>query len=523
MRLVLILSTLSFCTASPQQLDEDIVKDIFGDVTRAGYGEGEAPKAAQVQEAKEYIGAVVQIVKETKPADYVEPDNNNLDKANVEINAQFSTCAEYTPGFGYECVPYYQCANGTIITDGAGLIDIRGGFGNLAPEESKCPGFLDVCCKDPDFIPPPPPRVIHKPACGRRNVGGLGARIQGFKDSESQFGEWPHMCAVLHEKPVAGSSPQNLYKCGGSLISPGVILTAAHCVKDFLGTPSQLKIRCGEWDTQKQSEPYPHQDRYGAAVKIHPEFNPKNLANDFALIFLQEEFQLDFHVDTICLPKPDESYDFESCFATGWGKDNFGIEGKYQVVLKEIDLNVFNNAVCEEKLRKTRLGQKFKLDESFICAGGLPGKDTCKGDGGSPLVCPRKSDPTRYDQAGIVAWGIGCGEEGVPGVYAGVSKAVCWIDYAMTCYYGKKSGDYASFWGNDQKQCGVWFDGKLKELDVKAEAAGTRLSAVFETMKSAYKECQVKWLTANGEADGGYNQATDLEVFQRVGTPSNSS
>merc|ERR1712213_277234 len=68
---------------------------------------------------------------------------------------QYENCADYTEGFGYECVPYYQCSNGSIITDGAGLIDIRNGFAALNPEDSKCPGFLDVCCKDPDFVPPP--------------------------------------------------------------------------------------------------------------------------------------------------------------------------------------------------------------------------------------------------------------------------------------------------------------------------------------------------------------------------------
>merc|ERR1711971_805860 len=70
--------------------------------------------------------------------------------------------------------------------------------------------------------------------CGQRHENGLGVRIQGFNEYESQFGEWPHMCAVLAEEPVAqdpgyAGEPQtvNLYQCGGSLIAPGVILTAA--------------------------------------------------------------------------------------------------------------------------------------------------------------------------------------------------------------------------------------------------------------------------------------------------------
>merc|ERR1719440_2299068 len=51
--------------------------------------------------------------------------------------------------------------------------------------------------------PPPPPIVKHVPKCGQRHENGLGVRIQGFNEYESQFGEWPHMCAVLAEEPVA--------------------------------------------------------------------------------------------------------------------------------------------------------------------------------------------------------------------------------------------------------------------------------------------------------------------------------
>ena len=53
---------------------------------------------------------------------------------------------------------------------------------------------------------------------------------------------------------------------------------------------------------------------------------------------------------------------------------------------------------CEKTLQTTRLGQNFKLRDSFLCAGGEEGVDTCTGDGGGPLVCPSKNDSSYYVQ-----------------------------------------------------------------------------------------------------------------------------
>ena len=70
-------------------------------------------------------------------------------------------CRDYASQ-GFQCVPYYECDEyGEIITDGGeGLIDIRSSFGHsieIDVEQSKCPGYIDVCCRHPDFYQPVSP------------------------------------------------------------------------------------------------------------------------------------------------------------------------------------------------------------------------------------------------------------------------------------------------------------------------------------------------------------------------------
>ncbi|KFB49719.1 hypothetical protein ZHAS_00018371 [Anopheles sinensis] len=333
------------------------------------------------------------------------------------------------------CVPYYKCKDNTILEDGSNIINIR--FGDDSEEDRECPSPFEICCEKPIVLLEPPPSVttttsppVPGPKCGYRNTKGLGFLITGNKNGESEYGEFPWMLAVLREDRKANDSG-NVYECGASLIASNVGLTAAHCLHNR--QKDLLLIRAGEWDTQTRHELYPHQDRRVAEIITHEQFNKGSLANDVALLILTEPFVLAPNVQPICLPPKEYSFDLSKCFASGWGKNNFGKEDNYQVILKKVELPVVANEQCQKSLRETRLGKRFILHPSFMCAGGVAGQDMCRGDGGSPLVCPISGAPGYYYQAGIVAWGIGCGEEGIPGVYGNVQYFREWIDNALTC------------------------------------------------------------------------------------------
>lgn len=192
-----------------------------------------------------------------------------------------------------------------------------------------------------------------------------------------------------------------------------LINVASFMFCSFLNDAKDLKIRAGEWDTQTTKERLPFQERIASRIFSHPQYNERSLANDVAIIELEDPFQLKEHINTICLPPSGYVSTSRNCFASGWGwvkcsvqmsykkwfsyrKDVFGKSGKFSVIQKKVLLPIVPFNQCQTALQQTRLTSKFRLDPSvrgtddcftifttiflfqFLCAGGEPGVDTCQ-------------------------------------------------------------------------------------------------------------------------------------------------
>jgi len=257
--------------------------------------------------------------------------------------------------------------------------------------------------------------------CGERFGGALLGRGHSGRDldSDSEYGEYPWHVGLL--ATVEGDTD---YVCGGALVDSEHVLTAAHCIKSFY--PHELLVRIGDWDVNTDREPYPHRDIAVSDVFIHERFFAGSLHNDIALIRLNSPVSwADMpHVAPVCLPQPQQSYTGSRCWVTGWGQDAFHTQGELQARLQEVDVPVVGHRTCEKALRREGLGRRFSLHPGSVCAGGESGKDACSGDGGGPLVCQVGDS---MELAGLVSWGVGCGKQGVPGVYTNIAAYVHWI------------------------------------------------------------------------------------------------
>jgi len=110
----------------------------------------------------------------------------------------------------------------------------------------------------------------------------------------------------------------NEYFAGGSLIAPNVVFTTAHRLR--YKTAEDIVVRAGEWDLDSEEEDFAFEEREVKSTTIHERFDYPSGANNLALLFLDEPYELKEHIRTICLTSSVKSYDGRRCIVAGWGK-----------------------------------------------------------------------------------------------------------------------------------------------------------------------------------------------------------
>ncbi|KAL7301832.1 hypothetical protein TKK_0005439 [Trichogramma kaykai] len=283
------------------------------------------------------------------------------------------------------------------------------------PTNSGCPAGMIMCCTRDGNNPSPNPAPD---TCGIRKIPAVPQQVAG----RASFGAYPWQ-AILKDR-------SNNYLGSGVLLDATHVLTVAHKVVAYLNNPQGMLVGLGEWDDQSTSEAYRDINVNVARIVLHPNFNSANLENDVAVIKLNGLVPIASYpnINTACRPAA-APVTGTRCFVSGWGKNSF--TGSYQNIMREVDVPILDGTDCENRLKNTRLGAAFILNRnSFLCAGGEPGKDACTGDGGSPLVC-LNSQTSRWSVYGLVAWGIGCATTNVPGVYTNVYNFLPWINQIL--------------------------------------------------------------------------------------------
>ncbi len=226
-------------------------------------------------------------------------------------------------------------------------------------------------------------------------------------------GGWPYQAALLN---AADPDAETAQLCGGTLIEPSWVLTAAHCV-DFLSSPAQINISVGINDlrTVTASDRIPVEQ-----ITIHPSWNPVTSQNDYALLLLRTPSSRT-PADMIASSEASSTNAGQPGEIAGWGATSFG--GSGSPALLDADVEFVSNSACALAYPS---GPGDFYDAAVMICAGVPGggTDTCQGDSGGPLMA---SVSGRRVLAGVTSWGFECARAGYPGVYARVLAAESWI------------------------------------------------------------------------------------------------
>jgi hypothetical protein len=235
--------------------------------------------------------------------------------------------------------------------------------------------------------------------------------------NETSIEQWPWQVEFNYRSDLFEGDGFDRHLCGGSLVSPTLVVSAAHCfftapsfdpASNFAAVTGRTELTSNTGQETLVSEIYYPVDDFG-----DPLYNPDTEEWDVVLVELASPSDS----QTIKLAGPDERSLWDKgriSFATGWGDTSEG--GTRSNILREVEIEMIADSVCGSPSSN---GSLF-IAETMVCAGAMEGgRDACQGDSGGPLVVPTSSGEFRL--VGATSNGNGCARPDFPGIYSRVA------------------------------------------------------------------------------------------------------